>query len=142
MSDSSLDLPSEDSDSPQQSSVIQAAKRRRIGDSPPAQTLEDVDNIDYEEADHSGNQMVPDDDDKDQDYGEEVEDEIRALGSVSVELREWKRCNICPVCAVRVNNRNLARHIKENHSDIKYTCPSCSKSYTRKENLDKHLCPK
>ena len=73
---------------------------------------------------------------------ETEEDNILAkLSAVAVKLREWKTCDICPECGKKVENRNLARHIKEFHEKIKFTCQLCRKDFTRKEYLRKLKCP-
>ena len=51
-----------------------------------------------------------------------------------------KSCNICPECNERVENRNIIRHIRENHTDKRFPCKECGNSYQRREYLDKHIC--
>ena len=60
-----------------------------------------------------------------------------------MKLRGWKRCKICPHCNSRVDSNNYIRHIEEKHQVLrKFSCVFCQKNYNRKEDLDKHLCPK
>ena len=55
-------------------------------------------------------------------------------------LRVSKHEIICPECHKKIGNRNLARHIKDNHSNTKkFTCQLCGAKYKRNESLKKHV---
>ena len=75
---------------------------------------------------------------------EEKEDIVaKTLEQVAVVLRVRPKTNICPECLKKVPTGNLSRHIKENHGQVKkFKCTACNASYTRKEKLEQHICPK
>ena len=58
-----------------------------------------------------------------------------------VQMVVKKSCNICPECGDRVDNRNISRHIKENHSkNERFPCEHCGKTFQRKGYLENHIC--
>jgi uncharacterized Zn-finger protein len=46
----------------------------------------------------------------------------------------------CEVCFEQFKvKRNMLRHVKSQHANVKFTCELCLKSYTRKYNLTRHV---
>ena len=64
------------------------------------------------------------------------------LKKVEINLREWKKVNVCPECFMRVPHGNIIRHMREHHHPEKFPCSLCDKLYLRKEDLEKHICQK
>ena len=74
-------------------------------------------------------------------HGPENRDTIEAVQTLCVSKRE----HICPECFKRIGNKNLARHIKDNHNTAKHKCNTCNKNFMRKATLTNHArigCPK
>ena len=110
----------------------------------------DVGNYDNEsQSDKDEHELVMDfmedeSDDRIPDSDPDDSEETTARQSVPVEVRwrEYKNYSICTECGIRVDNRNIKRHIRENHQNISFSCNMCKKTFKRKEYLAKHICRK
>ena len=71
-----------------------------------------------------------------------IENEMGTSAEMEVYFREFKSCHICPECSERVDNRNLARHMKEHHLNKRFYCDQCGITYQRKGYLLNHKCKK
>ena len=57
-------------------------------------------------------------------------------------IRHYKEIVICPDCDQRIPRNKISRHRKEHHTEESIKCPTCEKTFKRKEKLRDHICRK